>query len=174
MASTTRYSQCLTRPMVLNLLSRSRSTSTSLLASSRAQPGQQADAAVPLITYVLGGKANNGPGLYQPSWKDIAPRVAFAFNPSWDRRTVFNGGAGIVYDRTIVNAVQYQQDQSSYLFQQNPCLHQMALRETRLLRLRPIPGSVRATRLLALAFLALLAFLAPPPLPPTGLHTSRL
>jgi Carboxypeptidase regulatory-like domain len=79
--------------------------------------GATGDAAVPLITYVLGGKANNGPGLYQPSWKDIAPRVAFAFNPSWDRRTVFNGGAGLVYDRTIVNAVQYQQDQSSYLFQ---------------------------------------------------------
>ncbi len=80
--------------------------------------GATGDNAVPLITYVLGGKANHGPALYQPSWKDIAPRFAFAFNPSWDRNTVFNGGAGIVYDRTIVNAVQYQQDQSSYLFQQ--------------------------------------------------------
>jgi hypothetical protein len=29
---------------------------------------------------------------------------------------VWNGGAGLVYDRTIVNAVQYQQDQYSYLF----------------------------------------------------------
>jgi Carboxypeptidase regulatory-like domain len=81
--------------------------------------GATGNDAVPLITYVLGGKANNGPALYQPSWKDIAPRFAFAFNPSWDRRTVFNGGAGIVYDRTIINAVQYQQDQSSYLFQQS-------------------------------------------------------
>ena len=80
--------------------------------------GNTGDAAVPLITYVLGGKANNGPGLYQPSYKDIAPRFAFAYSPSFDRQTVFNGGAGIVYDRTVINAVQYQQDQHSYLFQQ--------------------------------------------------------
>ena len=81
--------------------------------------GATGNDAVPLITYVLGGKANNGPALYKPSYKDIAPRFAFAYNPSWDRSTVFNGGAGIVYDRTIINAVQYQQDQSSYLFQQS-------------------------------------------------------
>ncbi len=80
--------------------------------------GRTGDAAVPLITYVLGGKANKGPGLYQPSYKDIAPRFAFAYSPSFDRTTVFNGGAGIVYDRTVINAVQYQQDQYSYLFQQ--------------------------------------------------------
>ena len=75
--------------------------------------------AVPFITYVLGGKANHGPALYQPSYKDIAPRFAFAYSPSFDRKTVFNGGAGIVYDRTVINAVQYQQDQHSYLFQQS-------------------------------------------------------
>lgn len=75
--------------------------------------------AVPLIQYVLGGKANNGPALYAPEWHDIAPRFAFAYSPSWDRRSVLNGGLGIVYDRTIVNAVQYQQDQHSYLFQQS-------------------------------------------------------
>jgi hypothetical protein len=80
--------------------------------------GKTGDGAVPLITYVLGGKANKGPGLYQPSYKDIAPRLAFAYSPSKDRQTVFNGGAGIVYDRTVINAVQYQQDQHSYLFQQ--------------------------------------------------------
>jgi len=80
--------------------------------------GKTGDAAVPLIAYVLGGKANNGPGLYQPSYKDIAPRFAFAYSPGFDRKTVFNGGAGIVYDRTVINAVQYQQDQHSYLFQQ--------------------------------------------------------
>jgi hypothetical protein len=75
--------------------------------------------AVPLVEYVLGGKANNGPNLYAPEWHDVAPRFAFAYNPSWDRKTVLNGGAGIVYDRTIVNAVQYQQDQHNYLFQQS-------------------------------------------------------
>jgi hypothetical protein len=74
---------------------------------------------VPFITYVLGGKANHGPSLYSPSWKDLAPRFAFAYSPNFDRKSVFNGGAGIVYDRTVINAVQYQQDQHSYLFQQN-------------------------------------------------------
>ena len=81
--------------------------------------GKTGNSAVPLITYALGGKANNGPGLYQPSYKDIAPRFAFAYSPNSDRHTVFNGGAGLVYDRTVINAVQYQQDQHSYLFQQS-------------------------------------------------------
>jgi hypothetical protein len=81
--------------------------------------GKTGDGAVPLVAYALGGKANNGPPLYQPSYKDIAPRFAFAYSPSFDRKTVFNGGAGIVYDRTVINAVQYQQDQHSYLFQQS-------------------------------------------------------
>ena len=79
--------------------------------------GQSGANAVPLITYVLGGKANNGPGLYQPEHHLFAPRVAFAFNPGWDKKTVFNASAGLVYDRTIINAVQFIQDQDSYLFQ---------------------------------------------------------
>jgi len=74
--------------------------------------------AVPIIQYVLGGKANNGPPIYQPQHKDFAPRVALAFNPSWDRKTVFNASAGVVYDRTIINAIQQIQDGDSYLFQQ--------------------------------------------------------
>lgn len=79
----------------------------------------QGPLAVPLIQYVLGGKANHGPAYYDPEWHDFAPRFAFAYNPSWDRKTVFNGGIGLVYDRTITNAVQYQQDQHNYLFQQS-------------------------------------------------------
>ena len=81
--------------------------------------GQSGAGAVPFISYVLGGKANHGPNLYAPDWKDLAPRVAFAYSPNFDRKSVFNGGAGIVYDRTVINAVQYQQDQHSYLFQQS-------------------------------------------------------
>jgi hypothetical protein len=42
--------------------------------------------------------------------------VAFAYNPSFAHHSVVNGGVGIVFDHTIVNAVQYQQDQYSYLF----------------------------------------------------------
>jgi hypothetical protein len=74
--------------------------------------------AVPLISYILGGKANNGPPLYQPENHLFAPRFGFAFNPSWDPKTVFNGSIGIVYDRTIIFAVQQIQDLDSYLFQQ--------------------------------------------------------
>jgi len=81
--------------------------------------GDTSPLSVPLIQYVLGGKANKGPDLYTPDWHDFAPRVAFAYSPSWDRKSVFNGGIGLVYDRTVINAVQYQQDQHSYLFQQS-------------------------------------------------------
>jgi Carboxypeptidase regulatory-like domain len=73
--------------------------------------------AVPLISYDLGGKANNGPNLYSPSYKDFAPRFSFAYNPSDSRGTVFNGSAGIIYDRTVINAINVIQDQYSYLFQ---------------------------------------------------------
>ncbi len=75
--------------------------------------------AVPFFTYVLGGKANHGPSFYKANPLEFAPRVAFAYNPGFDRATVFNGSIGIVYDRTIINAVQYQQSQYSYLFAQN-------------------------------------------------------
>jgi Carboxypeptidase regulatory-like domain len=74
---------------------------------------------VPFFTYVLGGKANHGPGFYKSHPHEFAPRFAFAYTPSFDPNTVFNGSAGIVYDRTIINAVQYQQTQYSYLFAQN-------------------------------------------------------
>jgi hypothetical protein len=80
--------------------------------------GVSGPGAVPLATYVLGGKANNGPGLYAPEYHNFAPRVAFAWNPDFDKKTVFNGGISMVYDRTIINAVQQIQDQDSYLFQQ--------------------------------------------------------
>ena len=75
--------------------------------------------ALPFITYVLGGPKNNGPSLYNSNPYNFAPHVAFAYNPGFDPKTVFNGSAGIVYDRTIVYAVQYQQVQYSYLFEQN-------------------------------------------------------
>ncbi len=74
-------------------------------------------AGVPCVSYVLGGKANNGPGYYSPQYTDFAPRLAFAWAPTADRKTVFSAGAGVIYDRTVVNAIQYQASQYSYLFQ---------------------------------------------------------
>jgi Carboxypeptidase regulatory-like domain len=74
-------------------------------------------AAVPYITYSLGGKANHGPAYFSPSNDDFAPRVAFSWTPTQDRKLVFNGGAGIVYDQTVVNAILQEQAGYSYLFE---------------------------------------------------------
>ena len=81
--------------------------------------GQSGPTAVPFITYLLGGPKNHGPGYYKSNPLEFAPRFAFAYNPGFDPATVFNGSIGIIYDRTIIDAVQYQQSQYSYLFQQN-------------------------------------------------------
>jgi hypothetical protein len=92
------------------------------LAQSAAGVGGNASlpggtAAVPYITYGLGGKANHGPAFYTPSNKNFAPRVAFAWTPTKDRKLVINGGGGIVYDQTVINAILQEQAQYSYLFQ---------------------------------------------------------
>jgi hypothetical protein len=84
----------------------------------QSQAGNTAANGVPFLTYQLGGPKNNGPALYHRDPLNFAPKFAFAWNPKFDEKTVFNGGAGMVYDRTVINAVQYQQDQYSYLFQQ--------------------------------------------------------
>jgi Carboxypeptidase regulatory-like domain len=77
--------------------------------------GLSGNLAVPFISYSLGGKANHAPGYFQPSHKDFGPRLAFAY--SMNPKTVVNAGAGILFDQTIINAVQYQQSQYDYLFQ---------------------------------------------------------
>jgi hypothetical protein len=54
--------------------------------------------------------------MYAPSYKDFAPRLGFAYTPFKSGRTVLNGSAGIVFDRTVINAVNFLQDQTSFLF----------------------------------------------------------
>lgn len=73
--------------------------------------------AVPYITYSLGGKANNGPSFYAPDNKDFAPRFSFAWTPYKEKKFVVNGGAGVVYDETIINALLQEEANYSYLFQ---------------------------------------------------------
>ena len=85
------------------------------LAQSAA--GQQGPDAVPLISYTYGGKANNAPGYFQPQDHLFAPRVAFAYVPEFDSKTVISAGAGIINDHSLINALQFQQLQSSYLFE---------------------------------------------------------
>lgn len=80
--------------------------------------GKSGDASLPFVSYSLGGKANRAPGYFQPAYKNFAPRFAFAWSPSYDRKSVFSGGAGIVYDRTVVSSLLFQAGNYSYLFQE--------------------------------------------------------
>jgi hypothetical protein len=73
---------------------------------------------VPYVEYNLAGKANNAAGYYQPANKDFAPRVAFAWTPpGQNKKLVINGGAGLVYDQTVVNAILQEEASYSYLFE---------------------------------------------------------
>ncbi len=72
---------------------------------------------LPFFQAVLGGKANNAPSSYQQPYKDFEPRFAFSYNPSFAPKTVINGSAAIVYDRTVINAVNNLQSQLSFLFE---------------------------------------------------------
>lgn len=87
------------------------------LRRAQSASGAQGPSSLPFFVYNLGGKANNAAPLYNPSYKDFGPRFAFAYNPAYSPKTVFNGSFAMVYDRTVINAVNFIQDQSSYLFQ---------------------------------------------------------
>jgi hypothetical protein len=66
--------------------------------------------AIPLVSYTLGGSANNGPGWYHFEKSDFSPRISVAYSPrphsGWLRslfgdgdKTVLRGGFSKVYDR---------------------------------------------------------------------------
>lgn len=83
----------------------------------QSQGGVEGNSAVPLLSWSLAGKVNNGKPFYQPFDKNFAPRVAFAYNPGFDKKTVFSGGGGVIYDHSVINALIFQERQSSYLFE---------------------------------------------------------
>jgi len=89
--------------------------------AAQSQLGESGPDAVPIISYYLGGKANgaNAPGIYQPEYKNLAPHVGFDWNPWFDKKMVINGSASVIYDRTVILAVQTIQDADSYLFHQS-------------------------------------------------------
>ena len=66
---------------------------------------------IPLLSFVLGGPANNGRGFYNLETSDLSPRISVAFSPrpegGWlkklfgsNDKTVIRGGFGKVYDRS--------------------------------------------------------------------------
>jgi hypothetical protein len=79
--------------------------------------GNSAQNSLPFLQYIYGGKQNNAAGYYQPNNTDFAPHVGFAFTPAFDKNTVISGSAGIVYDHTVINALQFLQLQFSGLFE---------------------------------------------------------
>ena len=97
------------------------------LAGTTGCPGADCGLVNPLISYSLGGKANHAPGLYHPDWHDFQPRFAFAYSPAGvsgrlgrllgDRKTVIRGGAAIIDDHTVVNALNFLQDQNTWILQ---------------------------------------------------------
>jgi hypothetical protein len=86
------------------------------LAYDTAGNSTNSNTGLPFYSFVLGGKANHGPDLYQMPWKDFAPRLAFAYSPYSSGKTVINGSAGIVYDRTVINAINFLLDQIPNVF----------------------------------------------------------
>jgi len=65
---------------------------------------------VPLVSFQLGGRANNAPGFYNTEKSDFAPRFSFAYSPrprgGWlktlfgeNDKSVIRGGFARVYDR---------------------------------------------------------------------------
>jgi hypothetical protein len=81
----------------------------------------------PLLTYSLAGKANHGaPSLYAGDKTNFSPRLAAAWNPAFrtgllgdvfgERKTVLRAGAAMIYDHTALSAINFIQDQNSFLF----------------------------------------------------------
>jgi len=83
------------------------------------------DTAEPLLTYDVAGKANDRPGYYKGDWNNFAPRIGFAYAPSFsggigkwlfgDRKTSIRGGYNLQYER-VGGGLSFVQDQSSFLF----------------------------------------------------------
>jgi hypothetical protein len=57
--------------------------------------------------------------IIEPDYHNFAPRVGFAYNPSWGQSWVFRGGAGIYYDQAQMNETQFITNGPPIFRQQN-------------------------------------------------------
>jgi len=79
----------------------------------------------PFLVYTKGGKANGARPFYKTDYNNFAPRLSFAYNPTFkdgllgkvfgDRKTVLRAGGAVTYDRPS-GGITFLQDQSTYIF----------------------------------------------------------
>lgn len=94
-----------------------------------AAAGVSGNDAAPLVSYNLGGAANNQPGYYKPDYHDFGPRLGIAYSPSFNdgllgaifgnRKTTVRAGGGIYYDR-VLSTLSFELDEQTFLFDSNP------------------------------------------------------
>ncbi len=90
-----------------------------------AAQGVSGNGAAPLMTYSLGGAANNSRGYYNPDHTDFGPRLGLAYNPGFrsgllgsvlgERKTTIRAGAALLHDR-IAGGASFGLDQNTFLF----------------------------------------------------------
>lgn len=95
------------------------------LRQQNAAAGVSGATAEPFLRYDLIGKANNAREYYEPDLNNFAPRLSFAWNPSFrdgflgkvfgDRKTVIRGGGSVTYER-VSGTLTFIQDQVTFLF----------------------------------------------------------
>jgi hypothetical protein len=59
------------------------------------------------------------PSVVKPDYRDFAPRLGFAYNPSWAKEWVFRAGGGIYFDQTQMNETQFITNGPPIFRQQN-------------------------------------------------------
>ncbi|MBI3470648.1 MAG: TonB-dependent receptor [Candidatus Solibacter usitatus] len=57
--------------------------------------------------------------IIEPDHRDFAPRLGLAYNPAWGPSWVIRAGAGIYFDQTQMNEVQFTTNSPPTFFQQN-------------------------------------------------------
>lgn len=96
------------------------------IRNANAAAGIASNSSEPFLVYNLSGKGNDGGApYYETDKKNFAPRIGFAYNPSFkngvfgklfgEQKTVIRGNASMVYDR-VAGAITFIQNQVDYLF----------------------------------------------------------
>jgi hypothetical protein len=96
---------------------------------ANALQGISGNDAAPIVSYNLGGPANNGPDYYKPDYHDFSPRLGIAYTPSFsdgllgsllgNHKTTIRAGGGIVYDR-VLSTLSFELDEQTFVFDSNP------------------------------------------------------